>query len=83
VRAAATAGLDALSGRRPGGGGGGGSGGLDPGVLLQHYAHVVCGSAGRGRAALVEQLAELAPQVGWLAVGVACFGLGFGSACCF
>jgi hypothetical protein len=54
LRAAAATALDALTD---------GSSGLDAGVLLQHFAHVVCGGTGRGRPALVEKLAELAAQV--------------------
>lgn len=52
LRAIAQVALDALS-----------SAGPDPGLLLQHYSHVVCGSSGRGRAALVDKMAELVPQV--------------------
>jgi hypothetical protein len=52
LRATAAGALDAL-----------GEAGVDPGLLMQHYSHVVCGGTGRGRAALVEKIAELAMQV--------------------
>lgn len=53
LRATAAGALDAL-----------GASGVDPGLLLQHYAHVVACGSGRGRGALVERIAELAPEVG-------------------
>lgn len=52
LRAAAAAALDAL-----------GAAGLDPTLLLQHYARGAAGGAGRGRAALADRIASLAPIV--------------------